>query len=70
MKLSSFKRVMGNVFDQLSIRLKFDINKDSYVFESPYWIASQDTNANPSMKNNYKTWYFNINDVLQAKLEF
>lgn len=52
-------------FQQLNIRLHFDINKNSYVFESSYW-----TNAQENIKNNYKTWYLKINDVLQEKLEF
>lgn len=66
------KPLMGNGYDQLSIRLKFDINKDNYVFESPYWVDTEDPNDNPNLfvKNNYRTWYFNINDVLQTKLEF
>lgn len=64
--------LIGNDFDQLSIRLEFYVSKESYVFESPYWIPSQDQNNNPNLdvKNNYKTWYFNINNVLQEKLEF
>lgn len=66
------KPLMDNGYDQLSIRLKFDINNDNYVFESPYWVDSEDTNDNPNIfvKNTYRTWHFNINDVLQTKLEF
>lgn len=52
-------------FEQLNISLHFDINKNSYVFESSYW-----TNAQENTKNSYKTWHLKINDVLQEKLEF
>lgn len=71
-KETASKPLMYNSDDQSNIRLKFDINKDTYVFESPYWVSSQDPNVNPNLpvKNNYKTWYFNINGILQEKLEF
>jgi hypothetical protein len=71
-KETASKPLMNKDFDQLGIRLEFDINKSSYTFESPYWVSSQEVNVNPNqhVKNNYKTWYFNINDVLQEKMEF
>lgn len=71
-KETASKQLMDNGFSQLSIRLEFNINKDSYVFESPYWIPSQDPNDNPNfhVKSNYKAWYFNLNNELQEKLEF
>ena len=70
-KVTVSNSLMETGYDHLNISLKFDINKDSYVFESPYWISPQDSNANPNLavKNNYKTWYFNINDILQTKFE-
>jgi predicted GH43/DUF377 family glycosyl hydrolase len=63
---------LDNGSNQLGIRLKFDIDKASYDFESPYWISSQEPNVNPNIpiKNDYKTWDFNINGIFQEKLEF
>ncbi|MFL0268957.1 hypothetical protein [Candidatus Clostridium radicumherbarum] len=64
--------IMDSGYDQLNIRLKFDINRDSYVFESPYWVSTEIPNDNPntSVENNYTKWYFNINDILQTTFEF
>jgi hypothetical protein len=66
------KTLMDNGSDQLGIRLKFDIDKASYEFESSYWISSREPNVNPNLpvKNDYKTWYLNINGIFQEKLEF
>lgn len=56
--------------DQTSIRLLFLVNKDSYVFESPYWVPTENTkdNSNMAIHNNYKIWYFMINDILKDTL--
>jgi hypothetical protein len=71
-KQATLSPLMDKGFDQLYIRLKFDIDKDSYVFDSAYWISSRAPNVNANLpeNNNNETWNFNINGVLQERLEF
>lgn len=65
-KETSSKPLSEDGFKQLNIKLNFDVNNSDYVFECPYFTMSEE----PNIKNNYKTWYFRINDEIQEKIEF
>lgn len=58
--------------DQLNIMVKFDLKTNIYVFESPYWIQTEDTtgNTNNFVENDYKVWYLQINNEPQTKIQF
>ena len=58
--------------DQLTLRVKFDSKKDIYVYESPYWVPTEDVTDNPNkmIENNYKVWYLQINDKPGIKIQF
>lgn len=58
--------------DQTNLSVKFDSNKDIYVYESPYWVPTEDATDNPNItiENNYKVWYLQINDKPEIKMQF
>lgn len=58
--------------DQLNIMVKFDTKTNIYVFESPYWIKTEDTanNQDNFVENHYKVWYLQINNEPQTKILF
>ena len=56
----------GGYADQVSISIKFESNKNIYVFRSPYWIPY----TNNLVKNDYKEWYLKINDEAEIKIQF
>lgn len=58
--------------DQLTLSVKFDSKKDIYVYESPYWVPTEDVTDNPNkmIENNYKVWYLQINDKPRIRMQF
>jgi hypothetical protein len=65
-KETASRPLMDDGFEQLCIRLNFDINDISYAFDCPYFTISQEQTRN----ENYKIWYLRIDDEIQEKLEF
>jgi hypothetical protein len=58
--------------DQTNLSIKFDSGNDTYVYESPYWIPTEDVTDNPNetIENNYKIWYLQINKNTEIKMQF
>jgi len=58
--------------DQTNLNVKFDSGKDIYLYESPYWVPTEDLNDNPNIatENYYKVWYLQINNKPEIKMQF
>ena len=65
-EIASGMSLAGGYADQVSISIKFESNKNIYVFRSPYWIPY----TNNLVKNDYKEWYLKINDEAEIKIQF
>lgn len=67
------KETISKVYDdQTNLSIKFDSGKEIYVYESPYWVPTEDVtdNQNESIENNYKIWYLQINENTEIKMQF
>lgn len=58
--------------DQTNLSIKFDSGKDIYLYESPYWVPTEDLNDNPNIvtENDYRVWYLQINNKPEIKMQF
>ena len=72
-KDSVVKETISKLYgDQMSLSIKFDSKKDIYVYESSYWVPTEDITDNPNLmiENNFKVWYLKINDKPEIKMQF
>ena len=66
------KETISKVYDdQTNLSIKFDSGKEIYVYQSPYWVPTEDVTDNPneSIENNYKIWYLQINENSEIKMQ-